>query len=87
MAALGKMAAECDVVEKGVTAAEEDSGKSEPVCRLNLDLKEFLSDTSRSCSVQSPVPDWAKSEECCMGIDEAGRGPVLGTFLPLSVRY
>lgn len=48
---------------------------------LNLDLETFLSDTSRSCSVQSSVSEWAKTEECCMGIDEAGRGPVLGTAI------
>lgn len=46
---------------------------------LNLELDEFLTDTSHSCSVQSSgEAEWEKSEDCCMGIDEAGRGPVLG---------
>ena len=72
------MAAECDDAEKEVVVAEEDTEKKEPVSELKLDLEEFLSDTSRSCSVQSAVADWGKEEECCMGIDEAGRGPVLG---------
>jgi hypothetical protein len=26
----------------------------------------------------APVPEWATKEPCLMGIDEAGRGPVLG---------
>ena len=42
------------------------------------DLHSYLSDTLQSCSLQSPVPQVALQEDCCMGIDEAGRGPVLG---------
>lgn len=56
---------------------QEEAGK-ETRPQLNLDLDAFLADTNRSCSVESSVPDWARDEECCMGIDEAGRGPVLG---------
>jgi hypothetical protein len=29
----------------------------------------------------APVPEWATKEPCLMGIDEAGRGPVLGKTL------
>ena len=28
--------------------------------------------------VESVVPEVSKTGECCAGIDEAGRGPVLG---------
>ena len=80
-----KMAAKNDDIEKEGAAVKEATEESEPVSRLNLDLEEFLSDTSRNCSVESPVPEWARSEECCMGIDEAGRGPVLGVSLSLSL--
>ena len=41
-------------------------------------IQTFLSDTRRSCSTQSGTPAIATTEECFMGIDEAGRGPVLG---------
>ena len=38
----------------------------------------FLADCKRSFSLASQVPSVTTDEECCMGVDEAGRGPVLG---------
>ena len=46
--------------------------------RMAVDASSYLADTRRSCSLQSALPDVVLKEECCMGIDEAGRGPVLG---------
>jgi ribonuclease H2 subunit A len=43
-----------------------------------VDVQKYLGDTLRSCIVESPIPEVARLQECCMGIDEAGRGPVLG---------
>ena len=44
------------------------------------DLSSYLADTLRSRGLQSAVPEAALVEECCIGIDEAGRGPVLGIY-------
>ena len=45
-----------------------------------MDLSTFESDNSKSCIVEGEVPDIVKSEPCCLGIGEAGRGPVLGEY-------